>query len=349
MTTFRERLEANYKSAFNQKISEEIVGLSQESFLTGLRSGKEWSLGPFRQAPELTFTKASQLGDPTGIGWTSSSTFNPTIIEESGELFLFYRAAVKKESLGSRIGLARYRPETGWREFTERPMIFPTEENEILSVEDPKVYRFGHKKFVMFYNGVWRASAEEIAEYEKPFGDVACDIKYAFSDDLINWEKRGLVVPYEVSRLWAKGAVIPRDQHGNAVKINGEYLMFLSEGCGDRQFIGRSRDMCDWEFEERTYLELPREMGRKIFEVATAVVTDNCLVIDFMYEGHDGRHLGAEALYDLSDPRSALDFVSGATLAWGGLIKYQGKWCFAQGWDAEPGREQILFYLESEN
>ncbi len=343
MSEWREKLRENYLAALSQEIPDDIVELSQDDFLLGLNGAKDWSIGPFERDVSLTFFKEQQLFDPTDIGWSSSSIFNPSIIEESGKLHLFFRAAVKKESLGSRIGHAIYSEGEGWI-CLPTPAIYPTEPNEELSTEDPKIYRVAPQRYVMFYNGVWRANEEEVAYYQKPFGDIACDIKVAVSDDLVNWTKRGLVVPYEVSRLWAKGAVIPRDQFGNAVKVNGEYLMFLSEGCGGSQYLGRSLDMLAWTFDQVTYLKLPREMGRHIFEVATAIVDGEKLVLDFMYQDHEGKHAGAQALFDLKDPTTALDFVTGATLSWGGLIKYRGKWTFAQGWNAPSGTEQMFFY-----
>jgi len=344
-----EDLLQNYLAARDQVITDEITTLSQDDFIAGLRSAPDWAIGPFQRDQSLTFTKSEQLADPTGIGWTSSSIFNPSIIEEDGFLHLFYRASVKKESLGSRIGHAIYVAGSGWRKVNDSPILYPTRANELLSVEDPKVYRIAPGNFVLFYNSAWRATPAQVEEYKKPFGDLACDINFAFSSDLITWEKAGLVVPYEVSRLWAKGAVIPRDEYGNAVRINNEYWMFLSEGCGGQQFIGKSRDMRGWHFEPITYLELPSAMGTHIYEVATAIVSGENLILDFMYADHEGRHSGAQARYELSNPTVAREIAFGATLAWGGLIKYRGDWMFAQGWDAPNGKEEIYFYRRSQS
>lgn len=344
MSSYLETLRSNYLAAFNQEIREEITGLTETQFIEKYEADKKWAIGPFSKLGELTFRKTAQMPDPTGIGWTSSSIFNPSIIEHDGSLYLFYRAAVKKESLGSRIGLAIYTPGSGWQDSPKNPMIYPTEENEILSVEDPKVYKYGENKFIMFYNGGWAATPDQIREFDKPYGEVSVDIKYALSSDLVNWEKQGLAVPYSVSKLWAKGAVIPRDHEGNAVKIKGKYLMFLSEGCGGKQVVGNSVDMRSWAFEEIEYLPLPKEMGTHIYEVACAVVDGNNLILDFMYNSHENEHLGSQVRYELNDPFKPLEFTTNSTLAWGGLIKYQGHWCFAQGWDAPRDTEEIYFY-----
>lgn len=344
MSSYLETLRTNYLAAFNQEIREEIAGLTEGQFIDKYEPNKNWAIGPFAKNEELTYRKTSQMPDPTGIGWTSSSIFNPSIIEYKGSLYLFYRAAVKKESLGSRIGLAIYTPSLGWQDGPTNPVLYPTEENEILSVEDPKIYKYGENQFIMFYNGGWAATADQIAEYKKPYGEVSVDIKFALSSDLINWQKQGLAVPYSVSKLWAKGAVIPRDEHGSAVKINGKYLMFLSEGCGDKQVVGNSSDMINWDFVEIAYLPLPSEMGTHIYEVACAVVDGQNLILDFMYNSHENEHLGAQVKYAIDDPFTPLEFTTNSTLAWGGMIKYQGNWCFAQGWDALRDTEEIYFY-----
>jgi hypothetical protein len=120
--------------------------------------------------------------------------------------------------------------------------------------------------------------------------------------------------------------------------------MFLSEGCGDKQVVGNSSDMINWEFEEIAYLPLPSEMGTHIYEVACAVVDGQNLILDFMYNSHENEHLGAQVKYALDDPFTPLEFTTNATLAWGGMIKYHGNWCFAQGWDAPRDTEEIYFY-----
>ena len=166
------------------------------------------------------------------------------MIERGDELHLFYRASPRKESTASRIGHA-VRRDGAWHDSPANPVVYPTLANETLGCEDPKVYALDDG-YVLFYNAIWR----------REDGSVAVDIMSAVSDDLEHWEKRGLVVPYEVSEYWAKGAVLPRDEHGRAVRIGGEYLMFLSEGCGGRPTIGRSADGLDWRFETQPYLDL---------------------------------------------------------------------------------------------
>ena len=200
-----------------------------------------WRVGPFQILPDMTFAKERPFEDPTGIGWESHFIFNPSLIVKDDQLYLFYRAAPQKESLSSRIGLAVYQEGKGWEDLSGPPILYPTEDGETHGVEDPKVY-FWNGRYYMFYQSVWQPEGEE---RQRILGDtpenweVSCVTRLAVSNDLLHWEKKGLVLPYEISRGWCKGAVIPRDGNGCPVKIHGKFLMFVSEGCA-----GRQQDLC---------------------------------------------------------------------------------------------------------
>lgn len=307
--------------------------ISTDQFSAQYPERPEWAIGPFERDDDLTFRLDGQWDDPTGVGWTSDSIFNPTVIPHGGELHLFYRASPRKESTASRIGHAVHRV-GAWHDSPANPIVYPTLANETLGCEDPKVYAIDDV-YVLFYNAIWR----------RENGEVAVDIMCAVSSDLEHWEKRGLVVPYDVAEYWAKGAVVPRDENGRAVRIGGEYLMFLSEGCGGRPTIGRSADGLDWRFETQPYLDLS-PLGGSLFEVACAAVDGDRLVLDFFYADEQGDFAAAQALYRLDDPFTQLELNRGGSLAWGGLQKIDGRWSFAQGWDAPKGARDLYFYRE---
>lgn len=328
-------LRASYREAL-QHTNALTDRISTDQFSAHYPDRPDWAIGPFARDESLTFRLDGQWDDPTGIGWTSDSIFNPTVIERDGELHLFYRASPRKESTSSRIGHAVQRDGV-WHDSPANPVIYPTEANEVLGCEDPKIYRIDGR-YVLFYNAIWRLPET---------GEVACDIMAAVSDDLEHWEKSGLVVPYEVSQYWAKGAVIPRDQAGNAVRIGGEYLMFLSEGCGGRPMVGHSDDLLSWRFEEQPYLDL-LDLGGSLHEVACAAVVGDDLVLDFFYGDADGEFAAAQALYSTSDPYRQLAVHRGGSLSWGGLQRIDGDWAFAQGWDAPRGVREMYFYRSTE-
>ncbi len=324
-------------------------GISEVKYATDYGSSPApWRIGPFRELPEMAFKKERLFDDPTGIGWRSDFIFNPSLICKDGLLHLFYRAAPQKESLSSRIGHAVYDPQTGWEDLSGPPAVWPTENDETHGTEDPKVY-FAEGKYFMFYQADWQPDEEErrtlLGGAPKTW-ELCTVTKCAVSEDLISWKKLGQTVPYEISRGWSKGAVIPRNPAGEAVKIGGEYLMFVSEGCGEQQHVGRSPDMVSWTFEPITYLTLPPEIGR-ILEVScltTGHKPNGEMVMDFFYLTPDGRFEAMQALYNTSDPFVQLDMQSGGALAWGGMLAWNGKWLVAQGWDAPKGKQEMYFY-----
>jgi hypothetical protein len=329
-----EALRASYAEALAHTNALTDV-ISTDQFSAEYPESPDWAIGPFARDESLTFQLQGQWDDPTGIGWTSDSIFNPTTIERGDELHLFYRASPRKESTASRIGHA-VRRNGEWVDSRANPVIYPTLENEVLGCEDPKIYA-ADGRYVLFYNAIWRT----------PSGATACDIMVAVSDDLETWEKLGLAVPYDVSQFWAKGAVVPRDASGSAVRIRGEYLMFLSEGCGGRPMVGHSDDLISWRFEEQRYLDIT-PLGGTLHEVACAIVDDGNLLLDFFYGEENGDFAAAQALYAPGDPFHQLAVHRGGSLAWGGLQKLEGNWVFAQGWDAPPSSREMYFYRSNQ-
>lgn len=341
----RERLRESLERALAND-NAQTDALSQDAFSAAYPERADWEVGPFLRDPALTFTLETQWEDPHGIGWTSSSIFNPTVIEEEGVLHLFYRASPTKESVASRIGHATRDAAGTWTDSPANPVVLETLDNEILGCEDPKIYR-ADGRFHLFYNGIFPVDEADRHAFPSPgweIGDIGCDINLAVSDDLRTWRKLGRVVPHEVSRLWAKGAVVPRDASGNAVRVNGEYLMFVSEGCDGRLVVGHSDDLLNWTFTDEDYLDLGSVDGH-LHEVACAVVDGRGhLVLDVFYGERDQRFAAAQALYAIDRPFEQLALHRGGALPWGGLIRHGEDWLLAQGWDAAPDRRQIIFY-----
>jgi len=341
--SFRESLRAVTRAAEKAVLSDYFRTLSCE------RLSKEyapcpWAIGPFERLDHLTFEKTSRWPDPWDIGWEGRAIHNASLLEAGDALHMFYRCNPQMEGLSGRIGLATYREQTGWVDSPRNPLIYSTMENESLGCEDPKIYRAGGRYF-LFYLGIFCPSAEDKALYGDrgyPVGDVGAEICLAVSDDLVQWKKLGAIIPRAVSHLWAKAAVIPRNGNGEAVRIGGQYMMFVSEGCGGKQFIGYSDDLMKWEFRQEDYLNAS-SLGR-LYEVMSAVVNGDSLILDFFYDDGSGVTRSAEALYRLTEPRRQVALNRGGTLNGGGMIRYQDRWVHAQGWDAPPGKAVIHVY-----
>jgi hypothetical protein len=338
----RHRLAANYNDAAaftNQHIS-------QDHFSARYEQDPDWAIGPFHRDSSLAFAPSSQWPDPTGIGWTASAIFNPSLIRHDGRLMVFYRASPSMESTASRIGMAVHDPATGWTDSPRNPLIYPTRDNELHGCEDPKIYR-ANGRYFLFYNAIFPIDPDDAGRYPSPnyaLEDIGCDINVAVSDDLVNWTKIGPIVPHEVSRLWCKGAVIPRDANGNAVRVGSEFLMYLSEGCNGTLHIGRSVDLIHWEFDEQQYLDLEPVKGL-LHEVACAAASDDGrIVLDIFFSAGAAGKFAAQALYHRDSPFAQISLNKGGSLSWGGLLQDRGTWLFAQGWDAPAGVRELYFY-----
>ena len=319
--------------------------LSQDHFSAHFEETPDWAIGPFDRDSSLTFAPSGQWPDPTGIGWTASAIFNPTLIRHDGRLVVFYRAAPSMESTASRIGMATHDPAAGWTDSPRNPLIYPTRDNEFNGCEDPKIYR-AEGRYFLFYNAIFPIDPADAALYSSAghaIEGLGCDINLAVSDDLIDWTKMGPIVPHEISRLWCKGAVIPRDANGGAVRIDGEYLMYLSEGCNGALHIGRSVDLVHWKFEEQSYLDLEPLKGR-LHEVACAAFDGGRIVLDVFCNAGAAGTFAAQALYHRDNPFTQISLNKGGSLSWGGLLKHRGTWLLAQGWDAPAGVRELYFY-----
>jgi len=331
------------------ELSDFFKSLSSNRLSKEYELGKDWIVGPFENVNELTYTLTEQWKDPLNIGWNCTAIHNCSLLPHDGKLFMFYRANPSMESLSSRIGIAVYEEGLGWKDYAGNPIIYSTLDNENLSCDDPKVYKVDDK-FVMFYQACYTPTQDDLSMYfdsNYPVKEVAVDINVAISYDLYHWEKKGPILSKQMSHLWAKAAVVPKTPDGQAIKINGKYIMYISEGCGGKQVIGYSEDMLNWDFEYQEFLDTS-SIGQ-LYEVACSISDFNensNIVLDFFY--NDGTEIcrAGQALYHRSEPAKQLDINRGGTLSWGGMIKYRDKWLYAQGWDA-PYRMPVMFFYQS--
>jgi predicted GH43/DUF377 family glycosyl hydrolase len=318
----------------------------------------DWAIGPFTKDEDMTLLKEKAWADTTNTNWKSIALFNPSEIAEADRLYLIYRAMPKIKrggSLDSRLALAWTDDGVNWHDYENNPIIYPTESWEQRGCEDPKLYKYNNM-YYLFYNTVWDKPEQMkvSTDYNKvpPLSeDICVDICLATSKDLRNWEKYGPIVPQSISKGWAKGAVIPRNPQGEAVKIEGKFMMYVSEGCGGQQYIGYSDDLIHWEFKPETYLKTDADI-KKIHEVASAKtdLAPGCddIILDFLYVKPDGSNGCGQVLYSKKDPKKRLAFSPEGLCDWGGIVRYKGKWLFAKGWmpseENEPTKEVVYFY-----
>ena len=117
------------------------------------------------------------LLEATDLDFENQAVLNPTIHQEGRTLHMFYRAV--RQGNYSSIGYIKLNGPLDIIERKEEPLIFPEHDYEIHGIEDPRIVLLDGI-YYLFYTA-----------YDGKNARVA----FATSNDLINWEKQGLVTP----------------------------------------------------------------------------------------------------------------------------------------------------------
>ena len=230
-----------------------------------------WAPGPF------TKHEGNPIMEPQGDGFEAFAVYNPAVVVEDGTFYMLYRAEGRKGV--SRIGLAQ--SEDGI-DFVRHagPVLSPTEDYEIWGgCEDPRVVKIDGVYYMTYtaFDGWWAKLA------------------LATSEDLIHWEKHGVIVPWP----WSKsGAIIPQ-------KVDNRYVMYF----GDTSiWVAYSDDLLKWEVVNEPVLR-PRSGyfdSRGIEPGPPPIVTDQGFLL--IYNGWDDNityKVGA-VLFSKDDPTRVL-------------------------------------------
>src|SRR6267378_3411784 len=138
---------------------------------TNATAVEKWPFGPWRRASDVPILA------PQGSGWESAGAFNPAVVEYNGKFVMLYRA---QDAAGtSRLG---YAESTDGMRFTRRPepVLSPEADYEKNGgVEDPRLQKFGNT-FYLTYTGYNKNDAQ---------------LCLAISQDLIHWERKGVILP----------------------------------------------------------------------------------------------------------------------------------------------------------
>jgi predicted GH43/DUF377 family glycosyl hydrolase len=154
----------------------------------------------------------------------NEGVLNPAVIEENGDIHLFYRAV--RIGNHSTIGYCRLSSPTTIAERFSHPVIVPEQEYESQGVEDPRIVKIDDTYFLTYtgYDGYQAMGA------------------LATSNDLRHFEKKGLIVPqvnYKDFRDWVKSS-------GN---VNKKYFRF---------------DQCSMILWDKNVIFFPRRINGKL-------------------------------------------------------------------------------------
>ena len=187
----------------------------------------KWAVGPIQKP--ITEPVLS----PSESGFDSWAVYNPAVTVKDGVFYMFYRAESRDEAntpyLGtSRIGMAVSEDGLSFRRCGTQPIIDADSPLELPGgCEDPRICRVGD---------VWHLI---YGAYQYPGEVYLC---HAVSIDLYHWEKKGpLLRDGEGNPYPCKSAAIVSDPQGNAVQVNGSYLLYTNT-C-----VARSTDFTSWK------------------------------------------------------------------------------------------------------
>ena len=142
------------------------------------------------------------LLEATDLEFENQAVLNPTVFQEGETVHLFYRAV--KEGNYSSIGYCKLNGPLEIVERSNKPILYPELDFEIHGVEDPRIVSLDGK-YYLFYTGYDGKNAR---------------LAYAISDDLKNWEKKGLITPsiqYEEAKSYLRSS-----------KLKHQYYRFIS-------------------------------------------------------------------------------------------------------------------------
>jgi beta-1,2-mannosidase len=257
----------------------------------------DWVIGPFSKYV------SNPVLAPSAKGFDSWATYNAAVVVSGGKFYMYYRAESRDEMdtpyCGtSRIGLALSCDGYHWERFSDRPMIDATLKWELPGgCEDPRIVKVGNI-WHMLYTG-----------YAYPDHVFICD---AVSDDLLHWEKKGPIFSKKSEAgISSKSACTVCNPEGEAVKINGRYIMYTN------QHIAFSTDFENWEVNDFT----AASFSGRLSEVCVAVTDyrdpghDDIVLfmagtLDKICPGSDLFYAIGEALYSREDPTKLIDYAT---------------------------------------
>jgi len=216
------------------------------------------------------------------VEWESGAVFNTAAVHDRGAFHLLYRA-VKHPNYSS-IGYAKSTDGIHFERLRE-PVLVPSVPEEKGGVEDPRVTKIGDTFYMLYtaWNGEWD-------------GQV-CQVALATSNDLLHWEKRGIVLGYDLFGNNKDAALFPERIGGKYVMIHRPipniWISYSEDPFSWKDHVCIMEPQFDWE-------------AKKIGAAGPPIKTEKGWL--FVYHGVDDKsvyRLGI-ALLDLNDPTIVL-------------------------------------------
>ena len=145
-------------------------------------------------------------------GFEALGVLNPAVLQENGIVHMFYRA-VSSDNFSS-IGHVTLKNNLSVDSRSDIPVLYPQYEYERQGIEDPRLVRIGDLYYLTYtaYDGINALGA------------------LATSKDMINWEKRGLVVPQYSYQEFKHLAESKGKLNEKYFRFNGKYVSAKKKG-----------------------------------------------------------------------------------------------------------------------
>ena len=125
----------------------------------------------------ITIKKEGIILSETDLDFENDGVLNPAIMQEGNTVHVFYRAV--RRGNYSTIGYAKLEGPTKVVQRNTEPLVVPSTEDEIHGIEDPRIVKIDSIYYLTYcaYDGVNALGS------------------YAISHDLVQFEKKGVLVP----------------------------------------------------------------------------------------------------------------------------------------------------------
>jgi predicted GH43/DUF377 family glycosyl hydrolase len=170
----------------------------------------------------------------TPIHWEEKNVLNPTALVKDNKIYLIYRA---QDSMGtSRLGMAISEDGIHFKK-NPTPILYPDQDSLLQyewkgGIEDPRIVSMEDGRYMLTYTA---------------YDGKTARLCFAFSKDLLHWEKMGPVLKDEkYIHTWSKsGSIVCKEINGKitATKIKGKYWMYFGD---TNLFMAYSDDLYHW-------------------------------------------------------------------------------------------------------
>jgi predicted GH43/DUF377 family glycosyl hydrolase len=221
-------------------------------------------------------------------GSKETCVYNPTAVTKDGKVFLFYRSEEGyKDYTISKINLAISKNGFKFSRYGKNPVISPEGKDEEKGCEDPRVIKIDNRYFLTY---------TAFAKGRDKKGDYKVNLCGAISDNLIEWEKIGVLIPRE------KSGTIVQDY-----KYKGRYVMYFGvkkRKGGGKIKIAFSKNLRKWEVRKKPVI-IQRNKGfdNYLVEAGPALIVKNDKIL-LIYNGKNDKDKFSVgwAIFDKDDP-----------------------------------------------